>query len=635
MLIFPSLYASISSSEREENELTAQKFVLPPVEAFIVKWSSSGGSELGSSQSFINELCDVLGVPKPAAPRSNIADNSYAFEVQVRFQKADGTDSTGRIDLYKEGCFIWESKQGSEKISKSERDNLVAGWRTGTAVRGTQSWDNEMWAARDQAEAYARGIAPHAGRPPFILVSDIGNIIEIYADFTNNGFYLPFPSSRENRIRLEDLRREEVRTLLTKIWTDPFSLDPAREREKVTLDIAAQLGDLAKSLEAAGHNPEDVSRFLMGCIFALFAEDSNLLPNGSFTKLLSIMADRPDDFLEVTKELWADMNVGGYSKVLNQPVLEFRGPYGEARPLRLTSEQIRLLHKAAEANWTAVEPSIFGTLLERALDPRDRHSLGAHYTPPAYVEKLVVPTIIEPLRAEWSDVIIKSLEHIVNGDQFSATWEIEEFHKKLSETVVLDPSCGSGNFLAVAQSMMKDLEGEVIQALRDLGQTDREIFKRGYSIRPFQFKGIEVSPHAAAISELVLWISFFQKHKQQYGAAIPATPLLESYGQGTIQCRDAILAWDLTDTAEEGLRYLNARRADPWPEDVHYIVGNPPFLGASRMRSALGDTYVEALRKVYPEIPGTADYVLYWWHVAAEMTRAGKVKRFGLEFIRK
>lgn len=628
VLTFPLAYGSVEIRDGDEDEGDSpQEFVMPPVEAFIAKWSRSAGSEIGSSQSFIIELCNILGVPRPASPRSHIADNSYTFEAQVTFTKADGRESTGRIDLYKKGYFLWESKQGSPKITKAERESLN-GWRVGTAVRDTPSWDNAMWKAREQAFDYAKSIPPQDGRPPFVLISDIGHEIEIHADFTGKGFYLPFPSARANRIRLADLRREEVQHLLKSIWTDPYSLDPSREREKVTRDIAIQLGELAKSLESSGHNPEEVAKFLMGCVFVLFAEDCNLLPHNAFTQLLATMEDRPDDFVQAVSSLWADMSSGGHSKVLNQPVLKFGGSYEQVKPLRLTKEQLGLLRQAGEANWASVEPAVFGTFLERALDPKDRHSLGAHYTPPAYVEKLVVPTIIEPLREEWSEVISLALSHVGRGDQAAAIEVVEAFHKRLSEINVLDPSCGSGNFLATALMMMKDLEAEVIQALRDLGLSDLEITAKGHSVRPWQFKGIEVSPHAAGISELVLWISYFQKHNQQYGNVAPPQPILETYGRGGIECRDAILAWDLTDTDNDDLRYLNARKADPWPE-ADFIVGNPPFIGNHRMREALGDTYVEALRRVYPEVPGKVDYVLYWWHRAAELVRQGKVMRFG------
>jgi len=498
------------------DEQYEQGFVMPPIEAYIAKWRSSAGSELGASQSFIIELCDLLEVPRPASTRSEVADNAYTFEAQINFLKPDGTPSTGRIDLYKKGFFIWESKQGSPRISKAEKDRLD-GWRQGTAVRQTKGWDNAMIQARAQAEEYANGIPANEGRPPFILISDVGFSIETYADFKNSGVYAPFPSARESRIYLEDLRQPEIRERLRLIWTDPMSLDPSRQRERITREIAARLGDLAKSLEASGHAPKVVADNLMGFILVMFAEDCNLLPDASFTHLLGELECNPERFAQTLSELWGVMAGGGHSTSLDAQVAKFAGPFDNIKAISLNREQLALLHKAAKANWAAVEPAIFGTLLQRALNPKERHQLGAHYTPPAYVEKLVYPTIIEPLRDEWNEVVKSALEHVNNSDHESAINDIEAFHQRLTEIVILDPSCGSGNFLATAQGMLKDLEGTVIQALRDLGQTDLEISRKGYGVGPRQFKGIEISPHAAAISEMVLWISYLQKHYQLNG----------------------------------------------------------------------------------------------------------------------
>ena len=213
-----------------------------------------------------------------------------------------------------------------------------------------------------------------------------------------------------------------------------------------------------------------------------------------------------------------------------------------------------------------------------------------------------------------------------SGDHESAIWEIEAFLKNLSSVKVLDPSCGSGNFLSVALYMMKDLEGEVASALRSLGRTDMDITRRGYMVGPNQFYGIEISPHAVAISELVVWITFLQKHYKVYGNVPPPEPIFHDYGN--IECRDAVLAWDTSVDSSTDPRYKNARPADPWPE-ANFIVGNPPFLGSPVMRRALGDSYVDNLRSSYPEIPDSSDYVMYWWHRAAELVRAGKVRRFG------
>lgn len=632
-LLAVSLLSGTAFSQYDENDDDdsqvdhPQTFTMPPVEAFIAKFNQSGGSELGSSQAFIMGLCDILGVPQPEAPRPALDDNNYAFEAQITFTKADGRTSTGRIDLYKKGYFIWESKQGSEKASKAEKE-ASGGWRQGTAVRGTSGWDSAMIKAKAQAEEYANGIPVSEGRPPFIIASDIGYSIELFADFGDLGIYTPFPSARENRIYLADLRKPEIRERLRLIWTDPLSLDPSRESEKVTKEIAVILGDLAKSLEASGHTPDETAKFLMRCVFTMHAEDSGLLPYDSFTQILTAMEGDPERFSSAATDLWSAMKTGGHSSALGKQVLLFKGYlFDDLTALPLSQEQLALLIKAAKTNWATVETSIFGTLLERALDPKERHKLGAHYTPTSYVERLVVPTIIEPLREDWHYVIKAALDKVGEGDQAGAIKEIEAFHKQLSETNVLDPSCGSGNFLAVSLSLMKDLEGEVLAALRDLGLSDLDIDKSGYTVSPAQFKGIEISPHAAEISELVLWLAYLQRHFKNHGRVNPPEPIIAD--TKTIECRDAILAWDTTGDAPGNIRYLSPRQAAPWPQAA-FIVGNPPFIGNHRMREALGDGYVDALRRVYPEVPKSVDYVMYWWHTSAQLVRTGAVRRFGL-----
>ncbi|RBN32065.1 DNA methylase [Lawsonia intracellularis] len=601
---------------------------LPPIEAFIAKWAPSGGSELGSSQSFLLELCDLLEISRPESPRATLVDNTYLFEMPVILTDKNGKITTGRIDLYKRGCFIWESKQGSYK-STSQNKGLH---RRGTAIRGTHAWDAAMIAARIQAERYAYALPAKEGHPPFIIVADIGHTIQVYADFNDTGFYAPYPSARENTILLEDLRKPEIRERLRKIWTDPLSLNPSRENEKVTYQLVLTLSDLAQSLENEGHDPDVVALFIMRLIFTLFAEDCGLLPFNSYTQLLARLEKTPEQFASATTDVWKAMKTGGNSTALGKQVVCFHGHlFEDAEALPLNKEQLAIIYKAAKANWSGVETSIFGTLLERALSPKDRYKLGAHYTPTAYVERLVIPTVVDPVREDWENVKLLALSHVVKGSHKEAIQEIEVFHKRLSETIVLDPSCGSGNFLAVSMNVLKDIEGEVVQSLKDLGLSENEIQKKGYSITPKQFKGIEYNPRAAFISELVVWISYLQRHYKVYGNVQPPEPIMDNIQ--FIECRDAILTWDSIKKGKDSLgniqeTYINPRPADPWPK-ADFIVGNPPFIGNNRIRSALGDGYVEALRSAYPMLPKNIDYVMYWWHRSALLLRENKVRQFG------
>jgi len=161
-----------------------------------------------------------------------------------------------------------------------------------------------MLRAREQAEQYARALPAEEGLPPFVVVTDVGRSIELYAEFSCTGAtYIPYPDPRTHRIRLDDLRREDVRETLRAVWGDPQSLDPTRLSANVTRDIARQLALLAKSLEADGQSPQAVAAFLMRCLFTMFAEDIGLLPERSFTALLESMSETPDHFMSLLAEL--------------------------------------------------------------------------------------------------------------------------------------------------------------------------------------------------------------------------------------------------------------------------------------------------------------------------------------------
>lgn len=516
-----------------------------------------------------------------------------------------------------------------------------------------------MLRARNQADGYARAVAREDGWPPFLLIVDVGHVIEVYADFSGQGQgYTQFPDGNRYRITLDDLRDEATRARLQAIWNDPHSLDPTRVSAQVTRQVAAHLAELGRSFEAQGHAPEAVARFLMRALFTMFAEDVQLIPEGAFSKLLKDRRGHPEHAAPMLESLWQTMNTGGFSPALSCDLKRFNGGlFREATALPLSEMQLGLLIQAASHDWREVEPAIFGTLLERALDTRQRHKLGAHYTPRAYVERLVNPTVIEPLRAEWRDVQAAAVTLAAQDRLSDARTTVRDFHQRLCDIRVLDPACGSGNFLYVALELMKRLEGEVIALLRELGEDQGALALAGHTVDPHQFLGIEVNPWAAAVAELVLWIGYLQWHFRTHGAATPAEPVLRDFRN--IENRDAVLAWDGTrprmndagqpvtrwdgtstirhpvtgeavpdpEARAQVLDYLKPRPAK-WP-DAEFIVGNPPFIGASRMREVLGDGYAEALRAAYPKMPESADFVMFWWEKAALATRAGKTRRFG------
>jgi hypothetical protein len=207
----------------------------------------------------------------------------------------------------------------------------------------------------------------------------------------------------------------------------------------------------------------------MRCLFTMFAASVGLLDKDALTDLLALCRDKPNSFTPLLEELWHAMNKGAFSASIRADVLKFNGTlFDGAKALPLGREEIGELYEAARRNWRDVEPAIFGTLLEQALDPAERRRLGAHYTPRAYVERLVLATVIEPLREEWRNVLGTAERLRTSGDVKGAAATVQAFHEKLCRTRVLDPACGTGNFLYVSLELMKRLEGEVLEALLDL-----------------------------------------------------------------------------------------------------------------------------------------------------------------------
>ena len=630
------------------------------------------------------KLCDLLGVEQPHAT----PEQDYMFERPVTFLYGDGSTSAGRIDCYRRGHFVLEAKK------------LKAGSHT-------KGFDDGLLRARSQGEAYARALPAAEGRPPFVLVVDVGTVIEVFAEFSRSGgTYTPFPDPRSHRIALADLARPEILERLRRIWSDPESLNPARISAEVTRDVSQRLALLARSLEQAGHSPQHVAAYLTRCLFSMFAEDVDLLPRGAFLDLLKAHRQDPKTLQKMLQILWADMDKGGFSAALVETVLKFNGKLfkdanADGYSLHLSTAQIDLLISAAQANWREVEPAIFGTLLERALDPAERHALGAHYTPRAYVERLVLPTVMEPLRAEWTNAQAAALflaheaanleanppatktkedfaglsrtdiaaldasyreerdKHLasVRAKWREARQQVKDFHHRLCTLRVLDPACGSANFLYVTLEHLKRLEGEVLNQLKSLGDTQGALDLGTETVNLQQLLGIELNERAAALAELVLWIGYLQWHIRAFGNKAVAEPVVHDYGN--IEHRDAVLAYDsqepMTDAAGKPVtrwdgvttkthpmtgqavpdenaqvvqwRYINPVPAQ-WPA-ADFVVGNPPFIGAGAMRGALGDGYVDALRGAWPEVPESADFVMYWWQRAAQLVCTGAVQRFG------
>lgn len=609
----------------------------PSVDAFITRWQGQeGGQERANYALFLTELCDLIGVEHPLPAGATHERNDYVFERVVTRHKDDG-DTLGRIDLYKKGSFVLEAKQsrvkGGAKEIKGQNDLFQTDAQEASRGRrgADRAWDVLMMNAKRQAEEYARALPTSHGWPPFILVCDVGHCIEVYADFSGQGKnYTQFPDRQGFRVYLEDLRSEDIRKRLHAIWAAPNSLDPAQASAKVTRDIARRLAQVSRALEKKDYAAQDVAMFLMRCLFTMFAEDVGLLPEKSFKKVLEDCEANPVAFVPKVTQLWEAMNTGGWAHALEVEVKKFNGEFFKSKAaLPIGREEIGELRQAASYDWKEVDPSIFGTLLEQALDADERKKLGAHYTPRAYVERLVVATVIEPLREDWRNVQATAEIKRAAGDLKGASSEVGAFHDRLCETRILDPACGTGNFLYVSLELMKRLEGEVLEAMADLGGQEALHGLGSHSVDPHQFLGLEINPRAVAIAELVLWIGYLQWHFRTKGGP-PDEPILRAFRN--IEVKNAVLTWDgepLPRIVDGKEIYPNPRRPD-WPT-AEFIVGNPPFIGGKDVRARLRSGEAEALWAANPQMNESADFVMYWWDRAADLlTRKGTVlRRFG------
>ncbi|MEO7328538.1 MAG: DNA methyltransferase, partial [Minicystis sp.] len=505
-----------------------------------------------------------------------------------------------------------------------------------------------MQNAYGQAMGYARVLSTP---PPFLIVCDIGHCFDLYACFDGTSRYRPFPDAERRRLSFDDLAQHEG--ILRTIWTDPRLLDPSKQAAKASERAADSLALLAETLRAAGHPTETVAVFLRRCVFSMIAEDIGLLPRGIFTRSLEDpgLADHTA-FLPELERLGRALRDGA-APGLDGSLRRFGGGlFDKPSALSLTEEALRQLQEAAAHDWSTVDPAILGTLLERALAAKGKYEPGSSYTPRTFIERLVRPTVEDPLRAAWSIAHAEARLHAEHGRSDAAARTLRDFQAQLTRVRVLDPACGAGGFLCVALDVLHELESEARAALRELGEPQAPHDE----VSPAQMFGIEVRPDAQAIAELMLWMTHLKRRSR--ARTRPSLETLLPMPQ--IEARDALLTWDAVEPVRDGKgnpvtrwdgetmkkastttgevspeesarriveQYVNPRRAE-WPA-ADFIAGNPPFMGRKRMPASLGEDYVTALRAAYPELPNEADYVMYFWGQAARTARQGTTRRFG------
>ncbi|GGD61021.1 class I SAM-dependent DNA methyltransferase [Erythrobacter arachoides] len=600
------------------------------VNEFIAKWAGvTGGAERANYGQFINDMCQALGLPIPGVAEGGVLGD-YQFEGPVAGGGIGG--NTGSIDLYKRGCFVLEAKQSKLSVADKAQSQLFDVAESAPAAPSGARYDRLMRDALAQAKRYAVNLPASHPWPPFLIVCDVGRAFELYFDWSGNGRgFGYFPDQASYRLELHQLADPDKQAILRAIWTDPASIDPRAKSAEVSRDIAKRLAEVSKWLESVQRLRtseasdserslaiEETALFLMRLIFCMFAEDVGLLPKASFRAFLERSVTNEAAFEPELRALWTVMGRAGgerYASAIGKEVRYFNGGlFASAQTYKLSNADRGELLEAAKADWTKVEPAIFGTLLEQALTPGERAKLGAHYTPRPYVERLVQATIMDVLEAEWDAV-----QRPVEGELSLAI--VQAFHDRLCVLRVLDPACGTGNFLYVAMENLMRLESDVVETIRQLGGTVEPC------VGPQQFLGLELNPRAAVIAELVLWIGWLRWRMANDPAAAPE-PVLKQFGNinfGGHAGYDAVLRHKPTGEAD-----TDNPMAPDWPE-ADFIIGNPPFIAGQDLREELGSDYAEALWKANPRVPKAADFVMQWWDRAAHMLVAANspLIRFG------
>ena len=542
---------------------------------FISKWSQVTTLERATVQSHFNDLCHLLEEKTPH--EADPTGEWFAFE--------KGVEKTGSgrgwADVWKKGCFGWEYKSRS-------------GGRDSTLAR-----------ALKQLQQYALALES----PPLLVVSDI-DVIEIHTAFQN-------AVQEVHTIRLHEIEEPENLKKLKWLFSEPDRLRPRRTRNQITAHAATKFAELAFELRDQGNDPLRVAHFLNRLLFCMFAEDAGLLKSDLFTELTEKGVQHPEHFETFVKRLFQAMQTGG---PFGSEIVDWfnGGLFDNDDTIPLSLSQIRTVRDLARMDWSQIEPAIFGTLFERGLDPDKRSQLGAHYTDPDSIMRLVNPTIVEPLLEEWRIVRAEIAGHMERMERVktkgatekrrqAANNAFQRFLERLRNFRVLDPACGSGNFLYLALQALKNIEHRVNIEAEALG-----LERQAPLIGPDAVLGIELNAYAAELARVTVWIGEIQWMLDK-GYSLHREPILKPLE--TIENRDAVLAPD--DSQAQ------------WPR-ADVIIGNPPFLGGQKMLRELGE-YAGRLRAAYQgRVSPSADLVTYWYEKAREQIEVGESVRVGL-----
>jgi type II restriction/modification system DNA methylase subunit YeeA len=584
---------------------------------FKKKWSRYQGKESAAYQEHFNDLCGLLGQTTPAEAdpsgsdffcfQKRVVKDLELFDTHATPDVAEPNER-GFADVWKKGCFAWEYKGRKKNLDEAYKQLL----------RYRESLLN----------------------PPLLVVCDFdryivrtnfnGTVQEVH-EFTN----------------AEIDRPEHLRTLRA-LFENPDFLKPQRTTAQVTENLAETIAEVARSLQKreaeeladarsrkemnfAQRKNLRIARFLNRIVFCFFAEDTGLLPKNLFSDLLKTGIDDPKHFAGTLENLFSVMAKGGtFGK---DKIRHFNGHlFEESTVFEFTEVELKTLADAGQADWQFIQPSIMGTLFERALEPEQRSQLGAHYTSEADIKTLVEPVLMAPLRREWAALKGELTAAYAKGKGTPAQRDkLATFQKKLTALSVLDPACGSGNFLYVSLQLLLDLEKGVITFATQLG------FKLAPQVSVQQLRAIEINPYAFELAQVSAQIGYLQWRRDN-GFDNDRSPVLQNLD--SFQNEDALLVPHFHSKAktlkeaqagehwsDDALKFYTERE---WP-NCDVIISNPPFLHSSKLLRELGQVYRAGLFKTFKNrVSGFADLCCYWFEKARKQIADGKAKRAGL-----
>jgi type II restriction/modification system DNA methylase subunit YeeA len=545
---------------------------------FIRKWKSVALTERAAAQSHFNDLCTLLNHEDPVT--ADPKGEWFTFEKGLT--KTGGGE--GFADVWKRNFFAWEYKR--------KKSNL------------------------DQALAQLTRYASALENPPLLVACDTDRF-KIQTAWTN-----AVPATYE--LAIEELLDPKKLDILHAVFFDPAKLRPAATRAAITKQAADKFSAIAEALKGRG-SPDQVAHFVNQLVFCFFANSIGLLPEGFFGKLLRKASRNPEKSRDYFNQLFAAMEAGGEFDLTD--IAHFNGGlFDGARALPLGSSDIGLLIAAGSLDWSQIDPTIFGTLFERFLDPDKRAQIGAHYTDSEKIRMIVRAVVLRPLMNEWR-VVKSQIGDLLSGAKTppmrsaikrrmtrkEAAEELRfRFMERLRAVSILDPACGSGNFLYIALQGVKDLENQANLECEALGLSPQALL-----VGPEILHGIEINPFAAELARTTIWIGDIQ-WKRRNGIYAEPPPILRKLD--SIERADALI-----EAGSGGGWHEKA-----WPK-AEFIVGNPPFLGGKLLRTQLGSETVDRLFEVYRDrVPQEADLVVYWLEKAREAIETGSSKRAGL-----